>query len=104
MSKSHEMVRSRDMVDLLGVTLDNKLMFDHHINELCKKARGQLNALKRLGPFISKKSRLAMIHAFIFSHFNFCPLVWYFSSPKALSKIEKIHERSLLFVEDDYLS
>ena len=50
-------ITSNDTVDLLGVTLDNILLFDHHINELCNKAGEQLNALKRLGPFISKKTR-----------------------------------------------
>ena len=66
-------ITPNDAVDLLSVTLDNKLMFDHHINELCTKAGGQLNALKRLGPFISKKTGLAMTHAFIFSTLTIVP-------------------------------
>ena len=33
---------------LLGVDIDNRLSFHGHINNLCRKAASQLNALKRL--------------------------------------------------------
>ena len=32
-------------VKLLGVNIDGKLNFNHHINKLCKSAGNQLNAL-----------------------------------------------------------
>ncbi len=35
-------------VELLGVNIDSKLHFMEHINELCKRARSRLAALKRL--------------------------------------------------------
>ena len=41
---------------------------------------------------------------FIFSNFNHCPLIWYFSTAKQLVKIEKIQERVLRFVNNDYNS
>ena len=31
-------------IQLLGVTLDNKLKFDSHIASICRKAGGQVNA------------------------------------------------------------
>ena len=37
---------------LLGVKLERKLNFDYHISDLCKKARGKLNALARIARFI----------------------------------------------------
>ena len=39
-------------VDLLGITIDNKLSFEFHISEICRKAGGQLNALERLGSYL----------------------------------------------------
>ena len=38
-------------VDLLGITIDNKLSFEKQVSKFCRKAAGQLNALKRLSPY-----------------------------------------------------
>ena len=77
-------------VDLLGVKLDTKLSFESHISKMCKKAAGQLNALKRLqGSVISYNTRKALAESFILSNFKYCPLVWYFSTQKQLQMMEK---------------
>ena len=38
------------------------------------------------------------------SNFNYGCLIWHFSSKKSQNKVEKIHERSLKFLSNDYLS
>ena len=38
------------------------------------------------------------------SNFNYGCLIWHFSSKKSQNKVEKIHERSLKFLPNDYLS
>ena len=43
------------MVKLLGVTVDNKLCFEPHLNLVCKKASQKLHALPGVSKFISKK-------------------------------------------------
>ena len=45
-------ISAKEEVDLLGITIDNKLTFETHISSLCCKAAGQLNALKRLNYYI----------------------------------------------------
>ena len=47
-SLSDKINKSEKTVKLLGVKLDNKLNFDAHISDLCKKAATQLNLLKRI--------------------------------------------------------
>ena len=44
------------------------------------------------------------VQSFIYSNFDYCPLVWYFSSANSLQKIEKIQERALRFLYNDQLS
>ena len=44
-------IKSEDSVKLLGVNLNQKLKFDLHISDICKKAATQLNVLKRLKSF-----------------------------------------------------
>ena len=38
------------------------------------------------------------------SNFNYCPVVWMFTSKSSLSKLEDIQRRALRFVLDDYTS
>lgn len=42
---------------LLGLTIDNKLSFEEHIPEICKKASMQLNATCRLQRFMDEKQK-----------------------------------------------
>jgi hypothetical protein len=41
-------------------------------------------------------------HKSILSNFNFCPLAWHFCMEKNSKKIEKVQERALRFVYEDY--
>ena len=88
-------ITAKEEVDLLGITIDNKLTFETRISRLCRKAAGQLNALKRLSYYIPVETRKILVEAFIFSNFNYCPLVWYFSTAKQMNKIERIQEKAL---------
>ena len=44
---------------------------------------------------MNPKQREIISNSFIYSNFNYCPLVWNFSPKSASRKIEKIHERCL---------
>ena len=49
-------IYSNNKVDLLGIAIDDQLNFESYISEICCKAAGQLNALKRLGYHILLES------------------------------------------------
>ena len=46
----------------------------------------------------------ALINSYFMSNFNYCPLVWIFSSAKSLIIIEDLQKRALRFLLDDYES
>ena len=79
-------ISSSVKVDLLGITIDNELSFEFHISEIRRKAGGQLNALKLPGSYLPLHVRKAVANSFILSHFNYCPLVCYFSAAKQILK------------------
>ena len=96
---------SENAVTLLGIKIDSRLSFEKHVSKLCKTAASKLNALKRLRPYIiSEKTRKILIQSFVSCHFNYYPLVWYFTTAEQLQKLEKIQERALQFITDDYRS
>ena len=94
-------IKSEDSVKLLGINLDHKLNFDNHISDLCKKAATQLNVLKRLKSFLGFEEKRVLVQSFVFSNFNYRPLVWFFSSSKSVEKIEKMQKRALRFLYDN---
>ena len=73
-------------VKVLGIEIDNKLNFEKHVPNICKKSRQ------------STKCDLQSANV------NYGCLIWYFSSKTSQNKVEKIHERSLKFPSNDYLS
>ena len=89
---------------LLGVHIDDKLNFNEHINKICKSAGNQSNALILLKSFLGLKEKEVLINSFIYSNFNYCPLVWMLSHKKSLDKIESLHKRALRFLLNDYVS
>ena len=93
-----------DCVKLLGIDIDDKLNFHEHITVLCKKAARQLNAFKRLSRNLNVKDRESIYNSFIVSVFSYCPLVWHFCRKSDHKKIEKINERALRIVYNDYIS
>jgi hypothetical protein len=99
-----KIIYSKNSVTFLGINLDNELKFDQHIAVLCKKAAKQLNALYRIKRFLTFEMKTLLVNSFIYSNFNYCPLVWHLTSPNSIRVIEKIQERLLRFQFDNFHS
>ena len=91
-------------VNLLGITIDYKLSLSIHISEICRKAGNTLNGIKRLHNYFSQKERKILVKTYVLSYFNYCPLVWHFCGKGDLHKMEKLQERAIRFVTEDYTS
>ena len=91
-----------DRVKLLGVTIDNKLRFDSHLSEVCRKAENKLSALTRIFRFLSFDKRRLLVKAFFESQFKYCSLAWMFCSRTTNNKINSLHKRALRLIYEDY--
>ena len=94
-------IGNSDCEKLLGVKIDNKLTFDCHISDMCKKANRKINALTRIAPFISINKRRILMNSFFRSQFNYCPLIWMCHSRTNNRKINRLHERCLRIIYND---
>ena len=99
-----EVIKNSPEEKILGITIDNKLTFESHLETICKVANQKLNALCRLSKFTSPYQRYLLVNSYIKSQFSYCPLIWMFSSRKSNHRINKIHERSLRIILNDYFS
>ena len=87
----------QDEMELLGVTLDNKLKFEGQIRKICRKVSQQvavLNRLKKILPFELTELRIDIYRAFIVLHFNYCSESWHHCGERGSGKLEKINERA----------
>ena len=101
---SNEVLTSVDCVKLLGVQLDGKLNFDHHVSALCLRASFKTRALSRIGRFISEDCRMKSYDSFILPNFQYCSIVWHFGSKSSALKVGKVNKRALRVVLNDYVS
>ena len=60
--------------------------------------------LSRITPFMKISKRHILINSFFISQFNYCPLIWMFHSRSINSKINRLQERVLRIVYDDFKS
>ena len=88
-------VETSDDISLLGITIDKKLTFKQHIENLCRKAQYKLHALRRIRKFLTIEKAKILGNAFTDSQFNCAPLLWMFRRKTLYSKIEKIHHKTL---------
>ena len=89
---------------LLGVTIDERLNFDVHVDLICKKASRQINAIARVAKFLKKETLHMLYKAFINSNFLYCANVWHFGQKSNFWKLEKVNKRALRIVTNDYTS
>ena len=86
---------------LLEVKFENKLFFDDHISELCKKASRKIHALSRVASYMNISKRRILMNAFFKSQFSYCPLVWMCHSCANNGKINTLHEHCLQMIYSD---
>ena len=94
----NDVITSETSVKLLGVTIDNKLNFNEHVDNICKKANNKLQALARIAKYLSPGKLRIIMKIFIESQFNYYPLTWMFHSRQLNSNLNKLHERALRIV------
>ena len=91
----------QDEMELLGVTIDNKLKFEGQIRKIFRNVSQQVAVLNRLKKILPFELRIDIYRAFIAPHFNYCSESWHHCGKRGSGKLEKINERALRFVTRD---
>ena len=80
------------------------LNFEAHIANICKKAARQINVLLSLSNVLNQETKILIYKSFIYSNFNYCPLVWHFCSNASTDKLEKMQYIAVRLVFNDFTS
>ena len=95
-------ITATETVKLLGIEIDNKLSFEHHIRKLCKSVNNKTNALLRIRNYIDVLKARQILNSYILSTFNYCCIIWMFCSKKCNNSIDKAHKRALRAVYQNW--
>ena len=92
---NNEIIIPKDFVKLLGIKIDDRLKFDKHIDNICKKANFKVNCLFRIRKYVEEQQARVLCNAFVLSNFYYCPLIWMFCYKGLGNKIDTVHKRAL---------
>ena len=95
-------INETDTVELIGITIDNTLTFNEHINNLCRKASYKLYPLRRIRTSLSQDQAKLLHNAFINSQFNYARIIRMFYRKNQYLKIQKIHHKAPKVVFNSY--
>ena len=88
-------VANSNSEELLGVVIDLEVTFSKHIENLCRATNQKLHALARVANLMTLEKPRLVIKTFVFSEFNYCPLVWMCHCRKLNKKINRLQERAI---------
>ena len=96
-------IKASSSEELLGKKTDSNLTFHDHIISLWSKVNKTLSALSRVSKYMGITKRPILLKSYIFSQFNYCPLLWMCHSGSLNNKINQIPETALRIEYNDYL-
>ena len=103
-------VTSESRVKLLGIYVDNRLNFDYHVSQLCKKASKKLNALTRIFKYVETSKPRVLANSFITlstsknrtqDHDRALRLIY--PSDSKLTFKELLHKNKIVSIHQEYL-
>ena len=86
---------------LLGVTIDNQLKWQAHINKVCKTVSRNLYLLSKLKQFVDSDARLLFYNAHIRSHIDYASTTWDGSSDVHMKRLNSLNRRAAKYILPD---
>ena len=90
MQMQNSCIKASSSEELLGIKIDSNLIFHDHILSLCSKTNKKLSALSRESKYMGINRRRILMKSYIFSQFNYSPLVWMCHSRSLNNKINRM--------------
>ena len=69
-------MRRVKIVKYLGMIVDDKLVWDQHVDNISSKITRNIGIFKHIRHFIPQESLLLLYHTLIEPYFRYCSIVW----------------------------
>ena len=90
-------------IELFGITVNDRLCFNEHVSNICKKITNQFNVISRFRKLIPATVLLRLYKAFMLPHLLYCSTVWHFCDSRNKDKLEILNKRVLRVILNDSL-
>ena len=71
-----EIIRCSDMINLLGIYIDNNLTFKEHIKKKCQVARYNLHNIRSLHGQLNSRTTQTLIYGLVMSHLDYTNAIY----------------------------
>ena len=78
----------------LGVVIDDNMIFDMHMSDICRSSFYQLRNLSKIRKYLTRESSEIAMHAFIASKLDYCNSLLYGWRKMQLKKLQYVHKVS----------
>ena len=78
----------------LGVTMDERLSWDKHIDSICSKVGAVIGAMRRVKPFVPLSTTKMLYNAIIQPYFDYCSSLWDNCGIGLKDKLQKYQNRA----------
>ena len=82
----------------LGVTIDETLKFDVHINKLCAKVSQSIGILRRISYLVPHSVLRNVYYALVYSRFTYAISAWGSAYPTSLRRLKSLVKKAILMV------
>ena len=87
-------IPSTDSFECLGVIIDKRLLWDKHIEKICKKVGAGIAVMKRIKPFVPIETMRLIYNALIQPYFDYCSPLWDNCCAYLKEKLQKFQNRA----------
>ena len=95
-SLSDEDISQESDCKYLGITLDNQMKFEIHVNDVINKMKRALGIFSRASQFVDSRTRITLYNTLILPHLDYCSTVWSGSLRKCdLVRLQRIQNRAM---------
>ena len=83
-------IKPSSSVRSLGITIDDTLSFDEHVDSVCKSANFHLRALRHIRKYISEETAKTIACSMIAGRLDYCNSVLYQASAANINKLQRV--------------
>ena len=96
----NETIQDVDCEKVLGVSVDENMTWNDHINMIAKRLSMKTALLSRIKCYLNTNQRLQFYKSFLQPHLDYCSIAWSNASNMAIEKIFKIQKRICRIILD----
>ena len=91
---NNKLVPRSNKYSCLGVTMDERLSWDKHIDSICSKVGASIGAMRRVKPFVPLSTTKMLYNAIIQPYFDYCSPLWDNCGIGLKDRLQKCQNRS----------